>query len=107
MVASLVRISLNAATPTPYTTYSMSVLCQQCGAPRQTSAPSCPFCKTLYDTPAPVGAPPPPTGELPPDVARALAAGNMIEAVKLYRQVFKVGLKEAKETLDRELARRR
>ena len=37
--------------------------------------------------------------QLPPDVAAALARGNMIEAIKLLRGKYNVGLAEAKALL--------
>ena len=81
-----------------------SLACSHCGAPRQTAAAACPYCKALYGGPAPAGAPA--AGALPADVAQALAAGNLIEAIRLYRAAYKVGLKEAKEAIERAAGRR-
>ncbi|MBL8728405.1 MAG: ribosomal protein L7/L12 [Planctomycetes bacterium] len=39
--------------------------------------------------------------DLPPDVLAAAAAGNRIEAIKLLREQRGLGLKEAKDLLDR------
>lgn len=38
---------------------------------------------------------------LPPSVVIALRQGNKIEAIKLYREATGVGLKEAKEAIER------
>jgi hypothetical protein len=38
--------------------------------------------------------------QLPPDVAAALARGNLIEAIKLLRGKYNIGLAEAKAFLD-------
>ena len=35
------------------------------------------------------------------DVERLVSAGRKIEAIKLYREIHKVGLKEAKEAVDK------
>lgn len=40
------------------------------------------------------------TGILPPGVGEALAAGNKIEAIRLYREATRVGLKEAKDAVE-------
>lgn len=37
---------------------------------------------------------------LPPEVAHSLYAGNRMEAIRLYRQRTRVGLKEAKDAVD-------
>jgi hypothetical protein len=37
---------------------------------------------------------------VPPGVSEALAAGNKIEAIKLYREAARVGLKEAKDAVE-------
>jgi hypothetical protein len=78
----------------------VNVLCLHCGAPRQTSAPNCPYCRTLYATPAPPGAPSP-LLEGPPGVAEALADGNLIEAIRLYRKATGASLKEAKTAVEK------
>jgi ribosomal protein L7/L12 len=46
--------------------------------------------------------PPPPDlmRALPPDAAMALARGNKIEAIKIYRELTDVGLAEAKQVID-------
>jgi ribosomal protein L7/L12 len=83
----------------------MSLFCSHCGAPRTTNAAACPFCKTLYGSPAPPGAPAPAT-DAPADVVAALRGGNKIEAIRLYRAAHKASLVEAKsavEKLEREL----
>ena len=75
----------------------MSVACSHGGAPRQTSAPACPFCKSLYGDAAPAGAPP----GAPAGVLEALAAGNKIEAIRLYQKSQRVSLLEAKNAVER------
>ena len=72
----------------------MSLFCTHCGAPRQTVAPACPFCRTLYGGAAEAA-------YLPPGVAQAIAAGNEIEAIRLYRLATKAGLKDAKAAIER------
>ena len=37
---------------------------------------------------------------MPPAIRKALLAGNKIEAIKLYRAFYDVGLKEAKAAID-------
>lgn len=47
---------------------------------------------------------PPPAGVAPgsvPGVLDALAAGNVIEAIRLYRLATKTGLKDAKAAIER------
>ncbi len=84
----------------------MSQLCAVCGAPRTTTDAACPFCRTLFATvPAGAGAPvdvSPPTGEasLPPALVAALDAGDLVDAIKIYRNTYKSSLKEAKEACD-------
>jgi ribosomal protein L7/L12 len=41
-----------------------------------------------------------PTGEAHPDVVDAIRGGNVIQAIKLYREHTGVGLKEAKDYVD-------
>ena len=42
-----------------------------------------------------------PTTELPPDVIAALKAGRTIEAIRLLREHRSMGLKQAKQLVDR------
>jgi hypothetical protein len=42
----------------------------------------------------------PPTGQAPPELAALVQNGKLIEAIKLYRQMTGVGLKEAKDAVD-------
>jgi hypothetical protein len=42
-----------------------------------------------------------PFADLPPAAAEALRAGNKIQAIKIYREATGVGLKEAKDAVDR------
>jgi len=78
----------------------MAFECTRCGAPRTTSAPACPFCKSLYADAPPPGSPPAPI-DAPAGVVAALRAQNKIEAIRLYREAFKTGLREAKEAVER------
>lgn len=78
----------------------MALACTHCGAPRTTSAAACPFCAALYGDAAPPGAPAPRVEGLSAVVA-ALDAGNKIEAIRLYREARKVGLREAKDAVER------
>jgi hypothetical protein len=85
--------------------------CDHCGAPRQTSAPACLYCKTLFAEPAPPGAPAALAAGLPQAVAREiseeLATGNKIGAIRAYRVGMqrdtgqKIGLAEAKAFIER------
>lgn len=52
---------------------------------------------SLSDTPRSVDL----SGDLPADVTAAIAAGNKIEAIKLLRETSGMGLKEAKDRVDR------
>lgn len=70
------------------------VLCLRCGAPR-TNASRCEYCGVVFD-PGAVRAPP---GDLPAEFHTALAADNLIEAIKIYRKVKDVGLKQARDAV--------
>jgi ribosomal protein L7/L12 len=74
--------------------------CSHCGAPRTTAAAACPFCAALYSEAAPPGAPPG-RFDAPPGVIEALNAENKIEAIRLYRAARKIGLREAKDAVER------
>lgn len=45
--------------------------------------------------------PGPPRSEAPPEVLQLIRAGKKIEAIKVYREAMGVGLKEAKEAVER------
>ncbi len=74
---------------------AMALLCGRCGAPRTTNGPKCPYCGVLFDP----GAAPAPPPELPAAFAEAMANDNLIEAIKLWRQTYGVGLKEARDAV--------
>lgn len=73
----------------------MAALCTRCGAPRTSNAAKCPYCGILLD-PGAAAAPPP---ELPTEFADAMAKDNLIEAIKIYRQTYGVGLREAHQAV--------
>ncbi len=102
---------------------SQSFTCPNCGAPLDYDGDDltvrCPYCsssvivpETLRAAPAAV---PPHTPSLPvvgmdallsqavklKEVARLIRSGNKIEAIKVYREIFDVGLKEAKEAVEK------
>lgn len=74
-----------------------SVHCGHCGAPRTSGDATCEFCGTVFPGAA---APKREDGGAPPGVVAALRAGNKIEAIKLYRDATRSGLKEAKDACD-------
>ncbi len=74
-----------------------SVYCQHCGAPRTTGDPTCGFCGTVFPG---AHAPPAQPHGAPPGVVEALRAGNKIEAIRLYREANKTGLKQSKEAVE-------
>jgi hypothetical protein len=75
----------------------MSVHCGHCGAPRTTGDPTCGFCGTVF---AGETAPPAQVHGAPPGVVDALRNGNKIEAIRLYREAKKTGLKESEEAVE-------
>lgn len=84
-----------------------SAKCENCGAGASPGAVVCAYCGTTFVTAAP-GVPGPTSGASP-EVVRLIRAGQKIEAIKVYRDATKCGLKEAKdavEAVERTLARR-
>ena len=95
---------------------SQSLNCPSCGAPLDYDLSTneavihCPFCRTSVLMPVSLQA----TGVRPSsgfqqaeghaqemrEICRLLKAGNKIEAIKLYRDAFHTGLKEAKDAVD-------
>jgi ribosomal protein L7/L12 len=75
----------------------MSTSCSNCGAPRQDDGAVCPYCRAVFP-----GAVPPPRARhgMPEDVMKAIAAGNKIEAIRLYRLRFKSSLRDAKNAVE-------
>jgi ribosomal protein L7/L12 len=74
--------------------------CSHCGAPRETAAANCPFCRVLYGSPAPAGAAPFAPEGMPPEVVAAMKQGNLIEAIRLYRRATKASLLDAKKAVE-------
>ncbi len=84
--------------------------CQNCGGTIDSSERSCPYCGTAQK--AQVGAPtmlsvparqPSPfnsAAEAMDEIKSQLRQGNKINAVKVYREHFNTGLKEAKDAVD-------
>ena len=85
-----------------------SAKCENCGAGAAPGATVCAFCGTTFLTAAP-GVSSAPVGENP-ELVRLIRAGQKIEAIKVYREATRCGLKEAKDAVDaleRTLAGRR
>jgi hypothetical protein len=70
--------------------------CSQCGAPRDPRAAQCRYCSAHFTDPG--------TGRsfvaIEEDVERALRAGRLIEAIKLYRERHKASLLDAKNAVE-------
>lgn len=84
-----------------------SAKCENCGAGVTPGAVVCAYCGTTFVTAAP-GVAGPPSGANP-ELVRLIRAGQKIEAIKVYREATRCGLKEAKEAveaLERTLGRR-
>ncbi len=82
-----------------------SAKCENCGAGVTPGAVVCGYCGTTFVTAAP-GVAGPPSGANP-ELVRLIRSGQKIEAIRVYRQGIKCGLKEAKdavEALERTLA---
>ncbi|MFO0625534.1 MAG: hypothetical protein U0325_07935 [Polyangiales bacterium] len=78
--------------------------CENCGAAVTAGADRCGYCGVTFVARAP-GVP---TGS-DPELVRLLRAGKKIDAIRVYHQAHKCGLKEAKdaiETLERSLGGR-
>jgi len=77
--------------------------CPACGGPVSSNPgekrTTCGFCGVSVTVPADF-VPRVNKDDVLPQVRNALASGNKIEAVRLYRQGFGVGLKEAKDAVD-------
>lgn len=95
---------------------SQTFTCPKCGAPQDYqggSAPTiqCPYCETTLIVPEALRTPAPnfaafgaadwskQAGVLA-EIKRLVAAGNKIAAIKLYRETFGVGLKQAKDAVE-------
>jgi ribosomal protein L7/L12 len=70
-------------------------------------AHACPYCGVAFE--GAEGAPPPrpPTPNADPEVLRLIRGGNKIGAIKRYRELTGLGLKESKEAIDEIEARLR
>jgi hypothetical protein len=92
--------------------------CPNCAAPLDFDGGAdytitCPFCKSSIIVPEELRTEPPATFSLAhlPDIvgqsqnlaemARLIRAGKKIEAIKIYRQIFGVGLKDAKDAVEK------
>jgi ribosomal protein L7/L12 len=60
-----------------------------------TNGTKCPYCGVLFDA----NAAPAPPAELPPAFTAAMQKDDLIEAIKLWRQTYGVGLKEARDAV--------
>ena len=84
-----------------------SATCENCGAGVTPGAVVCAYCGTTFVAAAPGVAGPPPGAN--PELVRLIRAGQKIEAIKVYRDATRCGLKEAKdavEALEKTLGRR-
>lgn len=73
--------------------------CGICGAPRTPAAGSCVYCGSAF--PDAVGsAPGPAPGGIPHGVVEAIDRGQLIVAIKIYREATRCSLKEAKDACD-------
>ncbi|MCB9634807.1 MAG: hypothetical protein H6721_21995 [Sandaracinus sp.] len=73
--------------------------CGICGAPRTPAAGSCMYCGSAFADATTGGSGPAPGG-IPHGVVEALDRGQLIEAIKIYRQAKRCSLKEAKDACD-------
>jgi hypothetical protein len=86
--------------------------CPACGAPVDLPATTCPYCGAALkadpqSAPTMIGAAPAQpaspyanSAEAMDAVKAALRKGSKVEAVRVYREYFQVGLKEAKDAVD-------
>lgn len=97
-------------------TQSQTFTCPKCGAPqdyRGGSAPTiqCSYCDTTLIVPEALRTPTPNYGALNPnelareasklqEIKKLIDGGNKITAIKLYRETFHVGLREAKDAVE-------
>ncbi len=75
-----------------------SAKCENCGAGVAPGATGCGYCGATFQAVAP-GATSGPQGANP-EVVRLLRAGQKIEAIKVYKEATKCGLKEAKDAVE-------
>jgi len=86
----------------------LHVNCPRCGAPPLPDQRACPYCGTAWPAPG-AGAPrpSPPRSDEDPEILALIDADNLIGAIKRYRDLTKLGLKESKEAVDDIVRRRR
>lgn len=74
-------------------------LCGRCGAPVQAGAHGCYYCGVSFE-----GAPAAPAARanpnVDPEVVRLIRANNKIEAIKRYREMTGLGLRESKDAVE-------
>ena len=75
-----------------------SAKCENCGAGATPGAVVCAYCGTTFVTAAPGVAGPPPGAD--PELVRLIRAGQKIEAIKVYRDSTRCGLREAKDAVE-------
>lgn len=75
-----------------------SARCENCGASPVPGAVACAYCGVTFAGVAP-GTPAGPAG-VDPEVVRLLRAGQKIEAIKVYRDATRCGLREAKDAVE-------
>ena len=75
-----------------------SARCENCGAGTVPGAVACGYCGVSFVGAAP-GAPAPAAG-VDPEIVRLLRADQKIEAIKVYRDATKCGLREAKDAVE-------
>ena len=78
--------------------------CGLCGAPRTARSEACGYCGGVFPDALPSA--PSPVGGVPPGVLEAIDRGNLIEAIKHYRDHTRCSLKEAKDACEEIAARR-
>ena len=78
--------------------------CGLCGAPRAAGTVACTYCGAGFPDAMPSA--PSAVGGVPPGVIEAIDGGNLIQAIKHYRDHTRCSLKEAKDACE-EIARRR
>jgi ribosomal protein L7/L12 len=75
-------------------------LCGRCGAPLPAGARECSFCGVgIAGATGPAPAPRAPSGS-DEDIVRLIRSRNKIEAIKIWRQRYRVGLREAKDAVE-------
>lgn len=85
-----------------------SAKCDNCGAAVTPGAFNCAYCGTTFTTTAPGTIPTPPGAH--PDVVRFIREGKKLDAIRVYRELTRSSLLDAKnavEALERTLLGRR